>query len=79
MWHAAFQRTVAENARSQHHGVQPVDHHVGDGFNKQRGILIVGVQHDNNVGPEFQRFAIAGFLVRTVAFVLFMPDHMPDP
>ena len=36
------------------------------------------MQHDDDIRPEFQRLVVTSLLVRAVAFVLLVPDHMAD-
>ena len=74
--HAAAQRLPADDARSQHHVVNPIGHHAGHGRHQQRRVLIVGMHHDDHVRARGQRLAIAGLLVASVAVVLVMHKEL---
>ena len=41
--HPTLQGAVAENARPQHHGIQPVDNHIRNRLNQLRSVLIIRV------------------------------------
>lgn len=41
-----------------------------------RRILIIGMQHDDDISTELQRFPVAAFLVATIAFIGLMPDDV---
>ncbi len=41
-----------------------------------RVVLVVGMEHDHDVGPRFERRVVAGLLVAAVAAVLAVDDHL---
>ena len=67
--HAAMQRLAAYDSRTQHHVVHVVSHHAGHRRDEQRGVLVIGVDHDDDVGPGREGFAITGLLVAAISVV----------
>ena len=45
--------------------------------NQLRCILIIGMNHDDNVTPLFHRQPVAGFLIAAVSQIALMPED-PD-
>src|SRR5207302_10369894 len=75
---ATTQRYPSDNACSQGYVVNVVCHHDGDGGNEERRVLIVGMQHDHDIGARSQRLPIARLLVSSVAVVaVVLEDKQP--
>lgn len=77
-WHAALERTAAQDARSEDHGIDPIADHRHHGRDQLGGVLVVGVQHHHDAGAQFQGLVVAAFLVAAVAGVLFMHHDVAD-
>src|SRR6202140_3503 len=67
--HAAEQSAAADDARSQHDVINIVSDHARHGGDQQRRVLIVGVEHDDDVGARREGLAVAGLLVASVAII----------
>lgn len=68
--HTSLQAVVAEDAGGDDHIVYPRGQHEGHGGEELRGVLVVGVEHDDDVRLEREGCIVAGFLVRAVPAVL---------
>jgi hypothetical protein len=68
-WHAAEQGAASYDARSENDIVYVICHHTGHRGDEQRCVLIVRVQHDDDVCARVQRLAIAGHLIAAVTVV----------
>src|ERR1700722_13552402 len=70
--------SFAEGTRSQDYLVNIIGNEPGHGRNELGGILVVGMQHDDDIRPQFQRLVIATLLVAAIAAVMVMFDDMGD-
>ena len=50
--HAAEQGAAANDARSEHNIVYVIGHHTGHGGGQQRSVLVVGMNHNDDVGAS---------------------------
>ena len=75
--HAAWNRGVAENARADYDVVHARRDHCRHRGDQLRLVLVIRMQHDDDVGAFSQRQRIASLLVGAVAAILRMPvrDH----
>jgi hypothetical protein len=74
--HAADQSAARKNARAENH-VEVADRHQRRHGGQQLGrILVVGVQHDDDIGVRFERRAITGLLIPSVPAVLVVHDEV---
>ena len=76
--HAAAEGAAAEDAGGEHDGVEAVGNDGAHGQDELRGVLVVGVNHDDDVGAELEGFCVAALLVAAVAAVHFMDDDVTD-
>ncbi len=67
--HSALERACAENARAEDHVVDAAGDHAGHGGDEEGRVLVVGMNHDDDVGAGGERFAIAGLLIAAVAVI----------
>src|ERR1700722_4818735 len=74
--HAAEQSAAADDARSQHDVIDIVGDHAGHRHDQQRRVLVVGMEHDDNVRAGGQSLTVAGLLVTSVAIVAVMLEHV---
>ena len=65
-------RAYPPDPRPQHTVVQVVADHRGHGRDQPRCVLIIGVDHDDDIRALFQGDPVARFLVCPVAPVVFM-------
>src|SRR6185437_14235346 len=72
--HSAAQGASAQNARAQHHIVNAISHHAGHGRHQQGRVLIVGVNHDDDVGAGAEGLAVAGLLVAAITVVAVVSE-----
>src|SRR5579864_405859 len=61
--HAAEQSATADDARAEDDIVDVVRHHAGHRSDQQWGVLIVRVQHDDNISASSEGLAITGLLI----------------
>src|SRR3989338_3238395 len=78
-WHAASQRSAPEYRRAEHSGV-----HIARNDARHRGdelgrVLIIGMQHDDDVGSELERLVVAGLLIGAIPAILRVADDMSYP
>ena len=73
--HAALKRHAVYYPRADDH----IGLSIQDGLHKLRDetriVLMIGMQHDDNVGSQPERLQITGFLVSAVAAILDVDDH----
>src|SRR5271166_2180946 len=74
--HAPEQSGAADNAGPQHDVVNAVGDHAGHRGDQQRRVLIVGVDHDDNVGTGGQSFTVTGLLVAAVPIVAVVHEGL---
>lgn len=74
--HSSTQRAFAENAGTEYHREHIIGNEVRHGMNELRRVLVIGMQHDDNVRTDFQRFVVARFLVAAVSLVLLVADDV---
>ena len=74
--HAARERALAEHARAERHVVDAGGHERGERGDEPRLVLIVGVQHHDDVRARGERGGIAGLLVGAVARVGAVADRL---
>ena len=74
--HAAFECTIAEDPTAEHHGIHLIANDARHRMDEVRGVLIVGMQHDHDIRPEFEGFSVTALLVSTIALVLFVADNV---
>ena len=73
--HATRQR-VAQEAAAEHEVAAPVDDRLDQRRDPRGVVLVVGVEHHDDVGAGLQRRVVARLLVAAVAPVLGMDDHV---
>ena len=76
--HTPFKAVAAEDAGGDDHIVYPRGHHEGHGGEELRGVLVVGVKHDDDVRLEREGCIVAGFLVCAVAEILLVEVEVLD-
>ncbi len=76
--HAAAECAAAEDAGGEHDGIYAVGDDGAHGQDELRGVLVIRVHHDDDVGTKLQRFCIAGFLIAAVAAVHLVNDDMAN-
>ena len=67
--HPASQRSAAKNARGKHHVVDTAGDHACHRRNQGWCVLVVRVNHDDDIGARSKGFAIAGLLVAAVSVI----------
>jgi hypothetical protein len=72
--HPSTERSRAQNPRSEYEVIFPKGNHARHGSDQPGRILIIRVQHDDDVRAPAQGFAIAGFLVTPVPKVLMVNE-----
>ena len=73
--HPAGQGAPAEDARAEDDRIETARNerrHRGD---QTRRVLVVGVDHDHDVRPLFEREPVAGLLISAITGVLFVLMH----
>ena len=68
-WHTAFEGVAAEDSGSEDAVIEAVADHGGHGGYEQGSVLVIGVDHDDDVGVVFESDSVAAFLVGAVAGV----------
>src|SRR4030067_2957868 len=71
-WHAAAQGPGAEHPRGEHAVVFARGYHRGHRGYQPGRVLVVRVDHHDDVRPELQGLGVAGLLVAAVALVLLV-------
>ena len=72
--HAADEGSLAKDAGIEHVVELVVGDHGGHGGDEARSVLVVGVEHDDDVGSTGEGDGVAGFLVAAVATVFLVLD-----
>ena len=67
--HASAQRRASNDAGAEHDVIDAVSDHARHRGYKQRRVLIIGVNHDDNVSARGQSFAVAGLLIAAITVV----------
>jgi len=73
--HPSFEGAGSQDAGGKHRVEFVEGDHGGHGGNEFRRVLVVRVEHDDDIGPHVQRCQVAGLLVSTVSQVLFVDDR----
>ena len=76
--HASFQRALTQNTGGEDHLINPVGDEVDHRLQEERRVLVVGMEHHDDVRPDLERLVVAGLLVAAVAFVLIVLDDIFD-
>ena len=76
--HAPFAGTFAQDARGQDDGIYIVGDDIGHRGYQFRGVLVIGVHHDDDVGTQFEGAVVASLLVAAVALVALMHENLFD-
>ena len=74
--HAALDRAAAEHPAPEHRVDLPVGDRLDQVVEDRRVVLVVGVDHDDDVGPAREGGRVAGLLVPAVAPVLRVDDDL---
>ena len=75
--HSAGKRTVSQNAGPKHNGIQSIADNAHHREDETRSVLIIGMQHDDDIGIQIQRLPVAGLLIGAVSAVSFVNDDVP--
>src|SRR5581483_2020532 len=70
--HSPVEGLASNDARSQDYVIHLVSDHTGHRGHPQRGVLIVGVKHDDHVGSRGKSGPRTGVLVASIAVVASM-------
>src|SRR5439155_22479731 len=71
-WHATAKRCAADNARAEHDVIDVVCHYTGHAGDQEWGVLVIGVQHDDQIGASYQRRGVRGLWVAPGARISIM-------
>ena len=72
--HAARESTYAKDAGAEGDVIFAVSDHAGKRNKQMRRILVIGMDHDNDVGAAAEGFSVAGFLVAAVSEIFVMDE-----
>src|ERR1019366_5467680 len=75
-WHASAQRGAANDAGTENDVIDTVGDHARHGGYEQRCVLIIGMDHDDDVGAGGQSFAVAGLLIAAIAVVAIVNEGL---
>ena len=74
--HAALEGAAAEHPAPEHRVDLPLGDRLDQVVEDRRVVLVVGVDHDDDVGPARERRRVAGLLVPAVSPVLRVDDDL---
>jgi hypothetical protein len=76
--HAAMEGAFPQGTGAEDALIDVVGDEPGHRGDQLGGILVIRMEHDDDVGANLECFIVAGFLVAAIASVLFMSDDMVD-
>jgi len=76
--HAAGERAFAQDPRADDHGIDFIGDQVTHRMDQFGRVLVIGMQHDDNVGAKLERFVVARFLIAAVTEVVVVLDDVAD-
>ena len=70
--HAAFEGPSAKNSRAEDYVIYAAGNHTRHRRNERGRVLVIGMDHDNDVGSGIEGFAITRLLIAPIAVIFVM-------